>query len=477
MNETPRRIAHRIELPPALLAALRRLESAGARCRVVGGSVRDSLLGLQPKDFDVEVYGIELEAIADALSKLGKTDLVGRAFCVVKLWMRGAEYDFSVPRRESKTGSGHRGFAVEADPSMSEAEALKRRDFTLNALLYDPIREEVLDYCGGKADLDAGVLRHVSDAFSEDPLRALRAMQFAGRFSLQLHPETAALCAAMRREFWTLPVERVWGEWEKWSARSVSLRHGMEALLDSGWLPFFAELNALRDLPQDPEWHPEGNVWIHTLCCLDALQRETDWKSLPEGERSVLAFATLCHDLGKARCTRFAEKRGAYRWVSPGHEAISGWLSLDLLGRIGAARDVAEKVSKLVSMHHYLNSFPDAPPGDANLRRLARRLEPANARELAYVIVSDHHGRPPLLSAEYDARIARFRERLQALDLQEAGPRPILFGRHLIELGMEPGPEFKPYLDEAYEAQLDGAFEDEDGARAWIRERLARSSI
>ncbi len=457
-----------LELPAPLKQALLALESAGGTCRIVGGSVRDALLGIQPKDFDVEVYGLSLETIASSLAKLGRTDLVGKAFAVVKLWAHGEEYDFAIPRRESKSGTGHRGFVIEADAHLSEEEALKRRDFTINALLYDHASCEVIDYFGGLADLESRTLRHVSPAFKEDPLRVLRGMQFAGRFEMELADETASLCREIGHEFWTLAKERVWTEWEKWARRSRSLSHGMRALEKSGWIRYFPQLNALRELPQDPEWHPEGDAWTHTLCCLDALQRETDWLSLPENERGVLAFGTLCHDLGKARCTRWALKRGAKHWISPGHDAQSVWLAEEFFNAMRAPHEIRDKVMGLVGNHHFLNTVPQGGHSDASLRRLAKRLTPATTHELVYVMIADHRGRPPLISEAQDKRIAHFKERIQELDLEKQAPAPLLLGRHLIERGLKPSPEFKVILDKAYEAQLDGAFSDTQTALKWL---------
>ncbi|EDY84487.1 tRNA nucleotidyltransferase/poly(A) polymerase family protein [Verrucomicrobiia bacterium DG1235] len=459
-----------LSLPRALKQALQTLESAGATCRVVGGSIRDALLGLEPKDFDVEVYGLDLDSIAQTLAKLGKTDLVGKAFAVVKLWTHGEEYDFAIPRRESKSGSGHRGFTIETDAHLSEEEALKRRDFTINALLYDHATSEVIDYFNGLEDLERRILRHVSPAFSEDPLRVLRAMQFAGRFEMELHPDTAALCRKIGHEFWTLPKERVWTEWEKWAKRSRSLSHGLRALVASGWLRYFPELNALRSLPQDPEWHPEGDAWTHTLYCLDALVRDTDWSSLAEAERGVLAFGVLCHDLGKARCTRWALKRGEKHWISPGHDSQSVWLAEQFFNKMRAPHELRDKVMALVGNHHFLNTVPEGGHSDASLRRLAKRLSPATTHELVYVMTADHRGRPPLLSEAQDLRIAEFKIRIQKLDLKESAPSPILLGRHLIARGLKPSPNFRPILDAAYEAQLDGSFRDEAGAIEWLNE-------
>jgi len=468
MPSLPQISSFSIRIPDALQKAISLLNAQGGDCRLVGGCVRDALRGAEPKDFDVEVYGLELEVIAETLKEVGKTDLVGKSFAVVKLWAHGAEYDFAVPRTESKSGSGHRGFEVQSDPNLDPETALKRRDFTINALHYDPDKEVVIDYFGGRDDLEKGVLRHVGSAFSEDPLRALRAVQFAGRFGFTLHPDTALLCREMKREFATLAVERIWGEWNKWATQSVCPSKGMEALRDSGWISFFPEINALLRLPQDPEWHPEGDVFVHTLHCLDALVGLPEWSDYSDSQRSILMFGVLCHDLGKARCTRFAEKRGKLRWISPGHDQESGWLSESFLGRIGSPHLIREKVRKLVENHHYLNSFTDSHPSSTSLRRLSRRIHPATTEELRQVMRADHLGRPPNVSEVQEKRLEDFKKRIGELALKDAAPKPILLGRHLIECGMKPGPEFKSILDKAYEAQLDGVFEDLEGAMEWV---------
>jgi tRNA nucleotidyltransferase (CCA-adding enzyme) len=205
-----------MKLPEDLRAVLDAVRRIG-RPRLVGGCVRDWLLDLEPKDFDVEVAGATFEQLHAALASFGATDVVGRSFGVIKLRLASGETDFSLPRRESKTGAGHRGFAIAPDPTLSDAEAAARRDFTLNAIAYDPVAGSVIDPLGGVADLRAKILRHTGPAFADDPLRVLRAFQLAARFDFSLAPETAALGRSMAGTFTELPTERVWGEWEKWA--------------------------------------------------------------------------------------------------------------------------------------------------------------------------------------------------------------------------------------------------------------------
>ncbi len=458
-------------IPPPLLAALQALRAAGGRPRLVGGCVRDWVLGLEPKDFDVEVFGMDFATMGRALAPFGPTDLIGRSFGVLKVRLEGVEYDFSLPRRESKTGAGHRGFAVAPDPALSEADAAARRDFTINAIAYDPFTERVIDPHGGKADVEKKILRHTSAAFREDPLRVLRGMQLAARFELTMAPETIRECHLIGDTFAELPVERVWAEWDKWAVKSARPSLGLAVLEQTGWLAHFPEIAALDGLPQDPEWHPEGDVFTHTCLCLDALARQAGWRDTDAATRRTLSFAVLAHDFGKATTTAHAERRGELRWISPGHEAAGGPIAEAFLRRIGAPHDLLERVPPLV-MNHLAHHHGQTDFHDNAVRRLARRLAPATLDQLITVMLADHHGRPPLESADTMARLAQLREAAQRLALQDSAPKPLLLGRHLQAAGLKPGPQFRPILDAAFEAQLEGAFSDETGAAAWLRNHL-----
>jgi tRNA nucleotidyltransferase (CCA-adding enzyme) len=465
-----------LELPPdlrAMLEAVRR----GGRPRIVGGGVRDWLLGLTPKDFDIEVGGADFETLHRLLESFGATDLIGRSFGVIKVRSRasGAEYDFSLPRRESRLGAGHRGFAVAPDPGLSDADAAARRDFTVNAIAVDPFTGALIDPHGGQRDLRARVLRHTSAAFGDDPLRVLRAFQLAARFDFSLAPETAALCRAIADRFAELPVERVWGEWEKWAAKAERPGRGLAVLEESGWLRHFPEMAALRGTPQEPEWHPEGDVFAHTQHCLDALAALPEWRASEAPRRQLLMFAVLGHDFGKPATTVRKEKRGTLRWTSPGHEAAGGPVVEAFLRRIGAPLRCDAPVRALVT-HHLAHHHGQADFSDSAVRRLARRLHPAVLDDLAVVMRADANGRPPLASPEIHARIDELVRKARALELERLAPKPILQGRHLLTLGLKPGPKFKQILAAAFEAQLDGAFADEAGALVWTEAFLRQDS-
>jgi len=460
-----------MKLPPPLLAALQALRASGGRPRLVGGCVRDWLLGLAPKDFDVEVFGLDYQAMGRALAPFGPTDLVGVSFGVLKVRLDGVEYDFSLPRRESKTGAGHRGFAVAPDPELTEADASARRDFTLNSIAYDPLEARLIDPHGGERDLRARVLRHTSAAFAEDPLRVLRGFQLAARFELTMAPETVELCRSIRGTFAELPVERVWGEWDKWATKAVKPSLGLAVLKQTGWLAHFPEVAALDGLTQEPEWHPEGDVFTHTGHCLDALVGLAVWREGTADARRVLSFGVLAHDFGKAGTTHQAMRHSRLRWVSPDHEAAGGPLTESFLARIGAPADLVSHVRPLVTQHlaHHMGG---GKLRDTSVRRLARRIEPATLDELIAVMMADHLGRPPLVSSDALARIDDLRAAASRLTLEHAAPKPIILGRHLIMLGFTPGPRFKEVLDAAFESQLDGAFADEAGGLEWMRNYL-----
>jgi tRNA nucleotidyltransferase (CCA-adding enzyme) len=459
-------------LPDDLRAMLESVRHVG-RPRLVGGAVRDWLLGLTPTNFDVEVSGVDFDGLRRALAPFGATDVVGRSFGVIKVRGASGEHDFSLPRRESKTGAGHRGFAVEPDPTLTDAEAAARRDFTVNAIAFDPFSGALVDPFNGQADLRARVLRHTGSAFTEDPLRVLRGFQLAARLDFTLAPATAALCREMAPSFAELPVERVWGEWEKWATRSVRPSRGLEVLELTGWIRHFPEVAALRGTAQEPEWHPEGDVLTHTGHCLDALVTVERWIAGTPHRRRMLSLAVLAHDFGKPATTERAERRGATRWVSPGHEAAGGPLAGSFLRRIGAPLELDDPVRALVVNHLAHHHGQKGEFSDTQVRRLALRLAPATIDDLAVVMTADSLGRPPLPATEILALVDRLRARADALAVQERAPRPLLLGRHLVALGWVPGPGFKPVLEAAFEAQLDGAFSDEAGALAWLAHRPA----
>jgi len=440
-----------------VIALAQAVREAGGRLFVVGGGVRDALLQQPVNDVDTEVFGLSPPQLEAILARFGRVNEVGKAFSVYKL--SGVEVDVSLPRRETKTAPGHRGFAIVADPHLAPTEAAARRDFTINALLFDPLNGALLDPYGGEADLRARRLRHPSPAFAEDPLRVLRGMQFIARFDLTPAPATVALCRGMTPE--GLPVERIGEEWRKFLVQGHALHNGLRFLEATGWLQYFPELAALHGCPQDPRWHPEGDAWTHTAHCLDAFAQT---KTGDAWEDWIVGLAVLCHDLGKATHTLWREGR----WRSPGHESAGEAPSLNFLRRLTAHEAVFAQVVPLVVTHMRPAMLRDHASSDAAIRRLARAA--GRLDRLARVVTADAAGRPPL---DPDPELGLWLlARADALALRDRQPKPIIQGRHLIALGQKPGPDFGPFLHRLFEAQLDGTFTDEAGglalAQRWL---------
>lgn len=243
--------------PEKIIRLAKAIKEAGGRAMLVGGCVRDKLMGIEPKDWDLEIYGIEPQKLREILNSFGRVDAVGEAFTVYKL---GNDLDVSLPRRERKTGRGHRGFVVEGDPQMSFAEAARRRDFTINAIMQDALTGEIIDVYGGREDLKNKILRVVSkETFAEDSLRVLRAAQFAARFQFEIEPQTVEICRSI--DLTDLPKERIRGELEKLLLKADKPSIGLQWLYDLGVVEqLFPELQSLVGVPQESEWHPEG--WL-----------------------------------------------------------------------------------------------------------------------------------------------------------------------------------------------------------------------
>lgn len=294
---------------PGAQRVLSVIRSAGGRPMLVGGCVRDAIMnpGSPGKDIDVEVYGIaDPDVLARALAAAGKVTEAGKAFGVLRVRAAETEIDISLPRRESKTGAGHRGFAVIPDGTLGFAEASARRDFTVNALMADPETGEITDCHGGLADLEAGILRHASAAFSEDPLRVLRAVQFAARFSFRLAPATAVLCRDLSGFYRELPAERVWCEVEKIGTMGTDITAALRVLAETGWERHFPQIADLHGVEQDPRWHPEGDVHVHSGLAADQAARLADEAGLTGTDRLVIVLAALLHDAGKVTHTQRA---------------------------------------------------------------------------------------------------------------------------------------------------------------------------
>lgn len=457
-------------LPEKILRLARMVKEEGARALLVGGCVRDRLMGGEPKDWDVEVYNVEPASLRSLLEKFGPVNIVGEAFTVYKL---GRDLDVSLPRRERKSGRGHRAFIVEGDPSMTIEEATRRRDFTINAILEDPLTGEVLDPFDGRGDIERKILRAVSrETFSEDSLRVLRAAQFAARFEFAIEPETVELCRTI--DLTDLPRERIWGEMEKLLLRARQPSIGLKWLYDLGVVDqLFPEMQALVGVPQEYDWHPEGDVDIHTLLTVDRAREEID--DLPYPKQVTVMLAALCHDFGKPATTEFVEGRTRSR----GHEEAGAAPTESFLERLNVhtleGYDVRAQVVALVRDHLKPGEFYRLREEikDSAFRRLARRCE----LELLYrVAKADSLGRnAPWVPVErrYTSEAQDwFIRRARELQVQEKPPEPFLMGRHLIEMGLKPSPLFGKILSATYEMQLDGRVRNLEEAREAARRMI-----
>ena len=447
------------------------VKNAGGRALLVGGCVRDELLGCECDDIDIECFGIEPDVLIKELSSRYELDLVGASFGVIKLLRENV--DVALPRRETKLGLGHRAFETECDPSLSVRDAAARRDFTINAIYKDPLTGEFVDPWGGKDDLEKRILRHVSPHFSEDPLRVLRGMQFVARFGLEAAAETIEICRAMAIE--NLARERLFEEWAKLLLKGKKISKGLEFLRATGWVKCYPELERLIGCEQDPNWHPEGDVWNHTLCCLDAFALEREKRS-EEGrgdrrEDLIVGFAVLCHDFGKPACTRYDPVRKRIR--SLGHDDAGVEPTVSFLERLTNEEKLLKEVPPLVRFHMRPFSMWRDKSSDSAIRRLAAKV--VRIDRLVRVAAADDLGRPPYPSSP--EHLQWLADQARRLEVESAAPFPIVRGRDLIALGMKPSVEFGKILSALYEAQLDGKFSTLEEAISFFKENRIEESV
>jgi len=444
----------------------RAVQARNGRALVVGGWVRDRLLSRESKDLDMEVFGVPAGDLPELLEPFGKVEPIGQSFPVYKI----GSIDIGLPRRESKSGRGHKGFVVQGDPSMSIREAARRRDFTINAISWDPLTDTYEDPFEGRRDLDRKVLRVVDETtFADDSLRVLRALQFAARFELTLDENTRKLCRAIRLD--DLPPERIWGELEKLLLRAQRPSIGFALALELGVVDqLFPELKALVGCQQEPEWHPEGDVWVHTLMVIDQARRRID--DLDHADQLIVMLGAVTHDFGKPATTAWID--GRIRSLNHEEEGVAP--ATAFLDRLNIhtfdGNDVRTQVLGLVAHH--------LKPGmlykvretltDGAFRRLAQK---ANLELLARLAKSDCLGR----TGDFDCTAMDwFLERARALGVDRSPPRPLVLGRHLLDLGMKPGPDMGALLKQVYEKQLDGEIRTTEEGIALAAQMLRSST-
>ena len=448
------------------MAIAHAVRDAGGRAVIVGGWVRDRLMGRQCKDLDLEVYGLAPERLKSLLAGFGNVNTVGESFTVYKV----ADVDVALPRRESRIGRGHRAFEVTGDPALSFTDAARRRDFTINAIAWDPLLDEYIDPFNGRRDIGARILQAVDvRTFPEDSLRVLRAVQFAARFEFAVDEATRTLCRQIALD--DLPSERIWGEIEKLLLQAARPSIGFEVALDLGVIDrLFPEIRALVGCEQEPEWHPEGDVWIHTLMVIDQARTRID--DLDHPRQVVVMLGAVCHDLGKPPTTAFID--GRIRSID--HEQAGVAPATAVLDRLNIhsldGYDVRQQILGIVAHHLKPGMFHQSPTpvSDGAFRRLAAKVD---LELLARVAKSDCLGRTGNFNC---SAMDWFLERAKALGVEHAPPEPIVKGRHLLALGVSPGPRVGQILRQIYERQLDGSIATLEDGITLAREILAERS-
>jgi len=428
-----------------LKTIVKAISDIGGRSLLVGGAVRDLLLGLPVKDLDIEVHAVALEELEKLLKQLGRVDLVGKSFGVFRL--HGLDVDWSLPRKDSE---GRKPDVV-IDPAMKIKDAFARRDLTINAIGIDLVTFELIDPYDGFNDLKKGTLRAPDKKkFIEDPLRFYRVMQFISRFEMTPDDQLHEICKTM--DISDVSVERIETEFEKLMLKSKRPSLGVR------WLQYIErlkevlpELWGIVGVPQDEAWHPEGDVFEHTMQCLDAAAA-MDYEN--DKQKLVVMFAVLCHDLGKAKTT---EKIGGV-WKSIGHSKEGEKLSKDLLRRITKKKNMLETIGKLVRYHMSPSQFVASGAKPSAYKRLARKIAPGGTLELlAKVALADKLGRNPIkgvpLKKEFPA-ITKFLDNAKKANVEKVPESPVLMGRDLMDV-VAPGPQMGKLLRDAYEIQIE----------------------
>ena len=454
-----------MNLPKIVIDIAKHLKSSGYKAILVGGAVRDFYLKKSVKDFDIEVYNIDsLETLASKLMAFGSVDLVGKSFGVVKLKVDNYEYDFSIPRREIKVSKGHRGFNVKVDGALDFKEASRRRDFTINAMGWDIIGQKLLDPFGGLYDLKNKILRIVDkNSFIEDPLRVYRAVQFGARFEFTLSRDTLMLCSKLANNgsLKELSKERVWEEFKKFLLKADKPSIGFELMQKVGVLKYFFELERLIGVEQEPRYHPEGDVWIHTLMVVNEMAK---LREDSEELNIKLMLSALCHDFGKPETTKKID--GKIRAI--GHEEVGIEITKNFLKRLTDQKDLIKNVATLVKYHLRPIQLYKSGAKSSAIKRLSTKV---NLQELEKLARADYFGRGDIKSDRFEAG-EWLLTRAKELNVLNSAPKKLLEGKDLINLGLEPSKKFGKILKEAYQAQLNGEFSSKKDAICWIANKI-----
>jgi tRNA nucleotidyltransferase (CCA-adding enzyme) len=441
------------------------IAKSGGRTLLVGGAVRDLLLDLEVKDLDIEVHGLSLEQLENILKKYGPVSLVGKAFGVLRL--HSLDVDWALPRTD---GSGRKP-QVTIDPHMKFERAFARRDLTINAMGIDLINFELIDPFQGFDDLQKKVLRATDpEFFIEDPLRFYRVMQFVGRFEMVPDKTLNQICKTM--DVSTVSRERIEKEFEKLFLKSKRPSLGIRWVYELSRLKeLFPEIAALVGVPQDPQWHPEGDVFEHAMQSMDAIAL---YNNDSEKTKLILLWAALCHDLGKADTTKLIDGR----WKSYEHDQEGSVISRQMLQRITNNQELITTVSKLVKFHVMPGQFVRCGASPAAYKRLAKKLAPeVTLQMLADLALADRRGRNPKKNIPLDIvvpDIEAFLHNAERLQVRTQIEEPILYGKDFIGI-MEPGPQMGELLKQAYEIQIEQGIQDKEELKQRVLKVLLKS--
>ena len=455
-------------IPVEVMETARRISSAGGRALLVGGSVIDLINNRAAKDWDIEVFRLDYTQIEALFPDFPCKD-VGRAFGILKLTINGIDIDINVPRTDNKVGKGHSDFVCEVDPAMSVREAARRRDFTINTLALDLETGLVVDESDGLSDLRAGILR-VTDSvlFRQDPLRALRAMQLLARKATTVDPNTLRIIKQMHSEFPTLAKERIHEEFRKLLLKAERPSVGLEFLRESGWISWFPELDNLQGCEQRDDWHPEGDVWIHSLLCADAAASIRHL--VPEHQREAFVFGAMLHDVGKPSTTITQEMVDAgtapkeLLLTARGHDMAGGPLVETFLDRMTNGKKVHALTRAIVEQHMQPYFLMDGEAKTGAYVRLHNKMRKAGGdlSLIAHQCMCDACA----TSADWQTRSLssgspnwehttsqRCLDHFAEIEANEALAEPLVMGRDLIANGVKPGPDMGKLLKKALDIQ------------------------
>jgi tRNA nucleotidyltransferase (CCA-adding enzyme) len=465
----------RPRIPNEILELVEAIKTAGGKAYLVGGGVIDQLMDKTVKDWDIEVFNLSYDNLLDiTMQTTAKADLIGQKFGIIKTFSGNYDIELSIPRKDNKTGPKHKDFDVTLIPNMTVEEAAKRRDFTINAIYYDFETGEYIDPVNGITHLRSGLLHPVDrDTFKEDPLRAFRALQILARkckiFSIELAIAISELVEGCNH----LTGDAILGEMNKLLMMSKKPSIGLELLafeltsditveyfdnlseFNSALIYFFPELQALIGCKQREKYHPEGDVWTHTLMVIDQAARYRD--ELPEEWRLPFMWGMLLHDVGKPIATRMNEEKG--HLTSIDHDKLGEPIARKFMERLTNNKDLIDKVCSIVKVHMRPRLLLKATPKRAAWRRL-QNICPLNI--LAYVSMCDNDGRGDPLErcGKEDESFIKTMEVHKILGSPTDKIKPVLMGRHLIQHGFKPGPKFGPILEKAYKYQLETGCEN-----------------